>query len=145
MKAAAKTKHNGFNLVETLVAGMILAGAVLTLSAISTNALTDVRLNRHYEVAAALIERQLTFIDYLGIDEFVEAGQTEGVFEEFEPGYQWRVSTEYQGTDDLYLVTITMSWLERTRPHSITVQTMLNGAGAVLGTGTTNTQGQPTQ
>ena len=146
MKAAATTKHHGFNLVETLVAGMILSGAVLTLGAISTNALTDVRLNRHYEVAAALIERQLTFIDYLGVDEFVEAGQMEGVFEEFEPGYQWQVSTEYQGTDNLYLVTITMSWLERTRPHNITIQTMLNGTGGVLGTGTgtTSTQGQQT-
>jgi Tfp pilus assembly protein PilV len=136
MRTTGKTKYNGFNLVETLVAGMILSGAVLTLGAISTNALTDVRLNRHYEVAAALIERQLTFIDYMGIAEFVEAGQMEGVFEEFEPGYQWRVSTEYQGTDNLYLVTITMSWLERRRPHSMTIQTMLNGASLISETPT---------
>jgi hypothetical protein len=87
-------------------------------------------------VAAALIERQLTFIDYMGIAEFVEAGQMEGVFEEFEPGYQWRVSTEYQGTDNLYLVTITMSWLERRRPHSMTIQTMLNGASLISETPT---------
>jgi len=136
MRATGKTKCNGFNLVETLVAGTILSGAVLTLGAISTNALTDVRLNRHYEVAAALIERQLTFIDYLGIAEFVEAGQMEGVFEEFEPGYQWQARTEYQGTDNLYLVMITMSWLERGRPHSITVQTMLNGASLISETPT---------
>lgn len=131
--------HRGFSLVETIIAGMILSGAVLTLGAISTNALTDTGLNRHYAVAAALIDKQLSFIDYIGIDQFVETGQTDGV-EEFEPGYQWHVTTEYQGTDNLYLVTITMTWAEGRRSHSLTVQTMLDGTG--LATQTTTTQEQ---
>ena len=136
-------KHSGFNLVETLVAGMILSGAVLTLGAISTNALTGTRLNRHYEVAASLIERQLTLIDFAGIDEFIEAGQTEGLFEEFEPGYRWEVTTEYEGTDSLYLVTITVSWMEGKRPYSMTVETMLNGTSLVIDTGTTTETQEP--
>ena len=140
MNQMAKAKYGGFNLVETLVAGMILSGAVLTLGAISTNALTGTRLNRHYEVAASLVERQLTLIDFAGIDEFIEAGQMEGLFEEFDPGYRWEVTTEYEGTDSLYLVTITVSWMEGKRPYSMTVQTMLNGASLVLDTGTTGTQ-----
>jgi Tfp pilus assembly protein PilV len=129
-------KRGGFSLVEVLIAGMILSGAVLTLGAISTNALTDVRLNRHYETAAMLADRQLTLIDYLGIDQFVQTGQAQGVFEEYEPGYQWQVATEYRGTDDLYLVSITMRWNEGKRPYSITVQTMLNGTNTTLGMGT---------
>lgn len=140
MNQMRKAKYGGFNLVETLVAGMILSGAVLTLGAISTNALTNTRLNRHYEVAASLVERQLTLIDFAGIDEFIEAGQMEGLFEEFDPGYRWEVTTEYEGTDSLYLVTITVSWMEGKRPYSMTVQTMLNGASLVLDTGTTGTQ-----
>jgi len=137
-----KSQPGGFNLVETLVASVILSGAVLTLSAISTNALTSTRLYRHHEVAASLIDRQLSLIDYTGIDQFIEAAQTEGVFEEFEPGYQWSVNTEYQGTDNLYLVTITITWLEGKRPHSVTVQTMLNGGTTVVGT---MTEEQPTR
>jgi Tfp pilus assembly protein PilV len=144
MNQMGKAKYGGFNLVETLVAGMILSGAVLTLGAISTNALTSTRLNRHYEVAASLVERQLTLIDFAGIDEFIEAGQMEGLFEEFEPGYRWEVTTEYEGTDSLYLVTITVSWMEGKRPYSMTVQTMLNGASLVIDTGTTETQ-EPTR
>ena len=136
MNQMAKAKYGGFNLVETLVAGMILSGAVLTLGAISTNALTNTRLNRHYEVAASLVERQLTLIDFTGIDEFIEAGQMEGLFEDFEPGYRWEVTTEYEGTDSLYLVTITVSWMEGKRPYRMTVQTMLNGASLVLDIGT---------
>ena len=55
----------------------------------------------------------------------------EGFFEEAEPGYHWEVDTEYQGTDNLYLVTITVTWMERNRPYNLTVQTMLNGTGVV--------------
>jgi Tfp pilus assembly protein PilV len=134
--ANLRSAPRGFNLVEALVATMILSGAVLTLSAIGTNALSSTRLHRHYETAASLIDRQLNLIDYLGIDAFLEAGQTDGLIEEFDPGYQWSVTTEYQGTDDLYLVSITMTWLEGKRPYSVTAQTMLDGTGTSLGTST---------
>ena len=126
----------GFNLVEALVASMILSGAVLTLGAISTRALTDTHLNRHYEIAAALADKQLTLIDYMGIDEFIESGETEGFVDKIEPGYQWQVTTEYEGTDNLYLLTMTVTWMEGRRPHSLTVQTMLNGASLAVDTGT---------
>lgn len=123
----AKPNNKGFNLVETMVAGVILSGAVLTIGAISTNALKETRLNRQYDVAAALMDKQLTLIDYIGIEEFIEAGQTEGFIDEFEPGYRWQVATEYQDIDNLYLVTITMTWVDGNRPHSLTVQTLLDG------------------
>jgi Tfp pilus assembly protein PilE len=123
----AKPDNKGFNLVETMVAGVILSGAVLTVGAISTNALKETRLNRQYDVAATLMDRQLTLIDYIGIEGFIETGQTEGFIDEFEPGYRWQVSTEYQGIDDLYLVTITVTWIDGNRPHSLTVQTLLDG------------------
>ena len=129
-------RSGGFNLVEALVATMILSGAVLTLGAIGTNALSGTRLHRHYEMAAALVDKQLSLIDYMGIDAFIEAGQTEGIVEELEPAYHWSVTTEYQGVDSLYLVTIVVSWLEGVRPYSVTAQTMLDGTGAVTGTGT---------
>jgi len=109
---------------------MILSSSVLTLSAIGTNALSNTRLHRHYETAATLIDRQLSLIDHLGIDAFLEAGQTDGVIEEYDPGYHWSVTTEYQGVDDLYLVSITMTWLEGSRPYSVVTETLLDGATA---------------
>ena len=130
MRQQKDTSAAGFNLVEALVATMILSGAVLTFGAISTNALSSTRLHRHYEMAASVIDKQLNLIDYMGIDAFLQAGQTEGVVEDMEPAYQWTVTTEYQGTDDLYLVTITVTWLEGNRPYNVTAQTMLDGSGA---------------
>jgi Tfp pilus assembly protein PilV len=122
------TRRRGFNLIETLAASMILSATVLTLGAISTNALTSTRLHRHYESAAAVIDMQLTLIDQVGVDQFIEAGQMEGVNDQFEPGYQWVVTTEYAGTDNVYAVKITVTWLEGKRPYSVTAQTMLDGA-----------------
>lgn len=122
------TRRRGFNLIETLAASMILSATVLTLGAISTNALTSTRQHRHYESAAAVIDMQLTLIDQVGVDQFIEAGQMEGVNDQFEPGYQWVVTTEYAGTDNVYAVKITVTWLEGKRPYSVTAQTMLDGA-----------------
>jgi len=134
-----KRNNKGFNLVETLVAGAILSGTVLTIGAISTRALTGTRLNRQYETAAALIDKQFALIDYMGIDEFVEQGQTEGVFEDFEPGYQWQATTEYQGIDSLYLVTLTVNWVDNNRPYSLSAQTMFNGKSTSVQLSTTQT------
>lgn len=130
----AKRNKRGFTLVETITASVILCGSVLAVGAISTRSLGETRLNRQYEVAAALADRQLTMIDYVGVEEFIELGQMEGEFEEPEPGYHWEVVTESQAVDNLYLVNITVSWVERKRPYSISVDTMLNGTGMFVDT-----------
>jgi Tfp pilus assembly protein PilV len=132
----------GFSLVETLAASLILSGAVLTLGAIGTNALTSTRLHRHYEMAASVIDTQLTLIDQVGIDQFIEAGQMEGLYDQFDPAFQWVVTTEYTGTDNLYAVKITVTWLEGKRPYSVTAQTMLNGASLASGGATEESQTQ---
>jgi prepilin-type N-terminal cleavage/methylation domain-containing protein len=136
MTVWTKTSKKGFTLVETIVASVILSGAVLTVAAISTQSLIAARLNRQYEVAASLIDKQLSLIDYVGIDEFVEMGQLEGVFPDFEPGYRWQVTTEYQDIDSLYLVTITVTWFDRNRTYSLTVETMLDGVSVYANAGT---------
>jgi prepilin-type N-terminal cleavage/methylation domain-containing protein len=123
--------NKGFSLVETLVASAILSGVVLTLGAISTVSVSGTRLNRRYETAAALLDKQLNMIDFMGIDEFIDLGHMEGVFEGYED-YRWEVTTEYQDIDSLYLVTITVSWVDGNRPYSITVDTMLDGVSVYI-------------
>ena len=136
MMAWAKRNKKGFNLVEMIVASTILSGAILTLATISTRSLIGARLNRQYEIAASLIDKQLSLIDYVGIDEFIELGQLEGEFSDLEPGYHWQVTSEYQDIDSLYLIRITVTWLECNRPYSLTVDTMLDGISAYAAAGT---------
>jgi len=123
----AKTKTKGFTLVEVVASSIILCGAVMIVGAIGTQALTGTHLNRRYEAAASLVDKQLSLIDYIGIDEIVEMGQSEGENDDSGYVYNWKIDTEYQEIGGLYLVTLTVSWVDRNRPYSISVDTMLNG------------------
>ena len=123
----AKAKKKGFTLVEVVASSIILCGAVMIIGAIGTQALTGTHLNRRYEMAASLVDKQLSLIDYIGIDSIVEMGQAEGEYEDSGCTYNWKIDTEYQEIDSLYLVTLTVSWIDRNRPYSISVDTMLNG------------------
>ena len=131
------TKHNnkGFTLIETILACVILCASVLTLGAISTRSLITVRLNRQYETAAALAERQLILIDYIGIQDFIMMGQLEGDFEQLELSYHWQVSTRQIDIDNLYEVQITVDWTERNHNYDVSVCTRLNGTKALEDTG----------
>ncbi len=123
----AKTKTKGFTLVEVVASSVILCGAVMIVGAIGTQALIGTHLNRRYEMAASLVDKQLSLIDYIGIDSIVEMGELEGDYEDSDYTYNWKIDTEYQEIDSLYLVTLTVSWVDRNRPYSISVDTMLNG------------------
>lgn len=120
-------QRQGFTLVEVIAASVILSGAVMLVGSVGTQAMIGTRLNRHYEMAVSLVDRQLRLIDYLGIDAFIEAGEAEGDSEDFGFPLHWQVETEEQEIDSLYLVRVTVSWVDRNRPYSVTVDTMFKG------------------
>ena len=122
-----KRHTQGFTLVEVIAASVILSGAVMLVGSIGTQAMIGTGLNRRHEMAASLIDKQLSLIDYLGIDAFIESGETEGDSQDFGFPLHWQVETEDQEIDSLYLVRITVSWVERNRPYSVTVDTMFDG------------------
>ena len=122
-----RRRDKGFTLVEVIAASVILCGAVMLVGRVGTQAMTGTKLNRRYEMAASVIDRQLSLIDYLGIDAFIEAGESEGESEDFGYTFHWEVVTEYQEIDSLFLVRITVMWAEGRRPYSISVDTMFDG------------------
>ncbi len=123
----AKHRKQGFTLVEVIASSVILCAAVMIVGSIATRALIGTRLNRRYETAASLADKQLGLIDYVGIDAVSELGEMEGELEEAGDTYQWRIETEYQEIDNLYLVTATVNWVEANRPYSLIVDTMFDG------------------
>ncbi len=127
-------KTKGFTLVEIILATIILCGAVLAIGAISMRSLSGARLNRQYEKAATCLDRQLALIDYMGIDEFVESGQTEGGFGQFAPSYHWQMQVDTLGIDNLYEVNLTVSWMERKKRYDISCTTRLNGKDKLMET-----------
>jgi type II secretory pathway pseudopilin PulG len=125
-------KKKGFTLVETIVSNVILCGAVVTLGAVGTLCLTQAKLNSQYETAAALADRQLSFIDYMGVDTFVQKGQMEGEFEGGQVKYTWQANIASLGLDNLYAVTLQVTWMHRNRQYKVVVDTRLNGAGSAV-------------
>ena len=142
MRRATRNKK-GFTLVEVIAASVILCGAVMIVGSIATRALIGTRLNRRYEKAASLADKQLNMIDYVGIDTISEQGVMEGDIDESGETYHWSIETEYQELDNLYLVTATISWVEANRPYRLIVDTMFNGttiASEAAGMSSTNQQ-----
>lgn len=122
-----RRRAKGFTLVEVIAASVILCGAVMLVGRIGTQAMTGTKLNRRYEMAVSVIDKQLSLIDYLGIDTFLESGESEGQSDDLGYAFKWEVQTAYQEIDSLYAVKITVTWVEGKRPHSITVDTMFDG------------------
>ena len=125
-------KRKAFTLIEALVSCVILAGALMALFALSSQCLNRVRLNQQYDLAAQLLDRQLTAIDYMGIDQFIELGKTSGQIEESDMTYYWQASIASENIDNLYTVTMTISWLHRNKPQTFTFVTRFNGQPLTL-------------
>jgi len=133
----------GFSLVETIVASVVLSGVVVTIGAISSRALVTTRMNREYEAAAALIDRQMTLIQYAGVDQLVDAGGTmEGQVDDIPPGYHWAAAAVYEGIDALYRVTLTVTWADQGKVYSLSAETQLNGASTITTNAGTDTTTQ---
>ncbi|MCF7955630.1 MAG: prepilin-type N-terminal cleavage/methylation domain-containing protein [Phycisphaerae bacterium] len=123
--------NKGFSLIEMIVASIILSLAVVSVCAVSTKSMTAVRSNREYEIAWDLLDRQLTMIDYVGIEEFINQGQMEGHFgdEDSEGTHYWSAKCEEGEYDYLYNLQLTVTWGSENAPRSISVSTALNGTG----------------
>jgi len=128
----SKQNNRGFTLIESILASVLLCASVLVLVAISSRSVGATTLNRHYEKALGIAEKQLAMIDYVGIDYFIEAGRMEGDIENSEPNYHWQVEAESIGIDNLYKVVVTVSWVERSKNHNVSISTRLNGTGNLI-------------
>lgn len=145
IKRRMRKNTKGFTLVEVITAAIILCGVAMIAGAIGTRALVGTRLNRGYETAALLADKQLTLIEYVGIDSVVETGGLDGDVEEAGDSYRWEIALEYQEIDSLYLVTITVTWVEANRPYSLVVDTMFDGTTLTTESGSTGTTTQAAQ
>lgn len=125
----------GFSLIEMIVASIILSLAVVSICAVSTKSMTNVRSNRDYEIAWDLLDRMLTEIDYKGIEEFIAQGQMSGQFGSQEEGgavHYWEADYEDGDYDNLYRLNLSISWGSAGRKRKITASTILNGSGMMF-------------
>lgn len=124
MKPKTTPFRSGFNLLETVLASSLLAGAVMTLGALSSRSIQAVRLDQETERAWELADMQLKLIDAYGISAFQKLGQFSGQFTQ-DASYSWQVEIKELQIPSLYSVDITVSWKSGSKVHSIRCQTRL--------------------
>ena len=105
----SKQCRAAFSLLETLLAASLLAGAVMTIGALSGRSLSAVRIDQETERAWELADMQLKLIDAFGISAFLDANITGGVFREA-PNYSWSVEIDETDIDLLYDIRMEVRW-----------------------------------
>ena len=126
----ATCSRKAFSLVEMIAASIILSSGVVAICALNTSSFTAVRTNRDRELAWELLDRQLTIIDCMGLDEFLELRQFSGEIKlenQTSTVYQWAAQLEEGINDNLYTITLALSWGAENRRHTIMASTVLNG------------------
>jgi hypothetical protein len=97
-----------------------------------------VNRNLEYEQAWGLLDQQLTMIDHIGINAFLEAGEFSGQLgsdETRDSGgsvHHWQVQASELEADDLYKVDITISWGPESHMRRVSASTILNGNGTAI-------------
>jgi len=118
-----KHTRRAFTLVEALVASIILAGSVVMVSALNSRCLRRTLLNQQHERAWQLMDRQLTLIDAMGIDTFVEQRINQGDMDDGDLIYTWEVAIDTHEIEGLYPTTMTVRWIRGNRQQTITAST----------------------
>jgi hypothetical protein len=113
--------------LEALVATMVLTASLVTLQGIVSRCLYRIRVNEEKERAWQILDRQMTLIDAMGIDNYMAAPLKEGEIEEDGMVFNWKIDTSVENIDCMYEVTITIWWGPETKPHVISATTKLNG------------------
>jgi len=112
-----------FTLVEALVATIILAGGVVSVSALNSRCLRRTLLNQQLDRAWQLMDHQLTLIDAMGIETFIEQRINQGEMNDENLIYTWEVVIDVHEIEGLYPVTMTISWFRGDQPKMITAST----------------------
>ena len=109
------------------MATMVLAASLASLQGIVSRCLYRVRVNEENARAWQVLDRQMTVIDAMGIDAYMQEPLKEGEIEEDGMLFNWRVDTSIESIDCMYEVTITIWWGPETKPHVISATTKLDG------------------
>ena len=125
---AGRRGRGGFTLIEALVSSLLLGMAAAALCSMSTRCLVSTRLNRGHEMAWSVLDRQMRFVDTMGIDTYVAEGDREGIEEMGGRMFSWRIAVSLEPIGNLYQVTVAVRWVENKRGRQISASTMLNGS-----------------
>jgi type II secretory pathway pseudopilin PulG len=126
MHNSRRHRAGGFTLIETLVAGIILALAIAVMSTAISHAYSALGESRDERRAAALLDDLLTKIDLIGPARIANEGPHNGNFDGGDERFSWTADIQNRPQGHLFQVTVTVSWTEAGKSKSATIDTYLN-------------------
>ncbi|MEM6332666.1 MAG: hypothetical protein AAF823_04935 [Planctomycetota bacterium] len=116
-------RPRGFTLIETLIAGMMLAifGTAIVM-AVAQGA-RQVQHDRDLVRATQALDEVLHRVSIVGPSNLAIGGPTQGVLGD---DLEWSLQIEQQPLSDLYDVTATITWQRRARERSASVATVFH-------------------
>lgn len=120
----APGRHTGFTLIEMIIAAIVLVvGVAGALGAISASTRTGAYASQ-IQTAALLAQRQLAETASQP-DTLSSGGDQEGSFDEPYSNYHWKQSVEATEYQNLFKVTVTVTWGSGPNPSQREVTTFL--------------------
>jgi len=120
--------EKSFTLIETIVASLLLSLSVVVLAGICAHSLRTAKVMINYEQAWDLVDRQLTMVDYMGVEDYLMLDSpTEGTFTGDGIDYAWSVNISETTMEFLYDVKVTVGWIEQQHYKTICAQARISG------------------
>ena len=102
--------RRGFTLVETLVAGVVLAISAAVLGTTVSQAMRSLTLARDYQRAAELLDKTLAKVDLIGPARLMYEMPENNVFDPPHDRFSWQMKIDSRNEGDLYEVTVYILW-----------------------------------
>lgn len=119
----ARRRRTGFTLIEMIVAAILLVvGVSGALGAIAASTRTAAYADQ-IQTAALLAQRQIA--ETATKPDSLSGGDQEGSFEDPYSNYHWKQSAEATDYQNLFKVTVTVTWGSGSTPNQRTVTTFL--------------------
>jgi type II secretory pathway pseudopilin PulG len=118
--------RGGFTLLETLVAGMILAMSLAVMGTGLSHVYASLSEARDQRRAAVLLDELLTKADMIGPARLASEGPHAGQFDGQDQRFSWSLDIHNRPEGHLYDVTATLSWNVAGRNKTLRIQTYLD-------------------
>ena len=119
-------RRRAFTLIETLVAGIILAMAIAVMGTTLSHSYGTLADARDQRRATALMDELLTKIDLIGPARMSSEGPHGGAFDAPDDRFSWSLDISNRAQGHLYQVEVTVSWANGPQTRSIRIETYLN-------------------